>query len=1060
MLVPQASALALATALASGAPIPPGGGREAFTLAPMQSRRHEIALEAGQFLQATVHQLDLDVVLRLLGPDGTVLEERFDSSEGPVGMEPASLQATVAGVYAIEVHAPEDVERPGRYEVESQAPRPPDSRDRKRREAERLMEVGGRFMGPRAGGRRRNRPDREQVVAAYGAYREVLPLWEELGESCWEAEARSCFALLQVWSSEEESIDNFIRALDLWQACDDDRYKFIETVLYTGRAMERWSRLHEAAETLEFGLLLARAEQDRVLTSHFLITLCSLYGQLGDTIRALEVGEEGLALVRALGHPPRTAVVLTNLAEAHYRRGALQKASDLALEALTLRREIGEELGLQTTLATLADIYQALGEPEVALSYLDEASAVVAKLGPGSTAYSSVSAANVLRGMGKPAEARARLLRDMEIRRNSMPPRVELRARLALAALFLDEGDASGARPHVDQTLKVEGTIGDPLVRADALDLRGRIDLMAGELPAADEALAQGLAIRRQVGDRLGEAGTLFFHAQVARAAGNLPETRRRLEEARAVVAAQRAVFMSPNLRATWGSTVREIEAAYVAVLMEQNAAAPDRGLDALAFEASEAASARSLLDMLGERGEPAAGSTVARERAARERLTGALDRQMRARAGGAPQAAVAALAQEVRDLSSEHERLASELRAKDPRLRQSAEPLRLAAIQQSVLDDETTLLEFFLGTERGYAWVVTRSRIHSYELPARARIDGAVDAVRSALAAPPRPGGGPQRAAEALRRLAAMVLPKDRSALRGSRLVVVADGSLHYVPFAALPDTSGDPLLMRFEIANAPSASVAAELRRELSGRAPAPLAIAALADPVFDADDARLPGPQARPVPDATLQRATRDFGFQNGRLPRLPFSRREAAALVALAPASSTARLDFDANLDAAQSSDLASYRYLHFATHGLLNDARPELSGLVLSLVDGKGRPRRGLLTAPDVSTLRLGAELVVLSSCRSAMGREVRGEGLMGLTRAFMQAGAPRVVASLWPVDDLASSELMTRLYGGLLGSRKLAPAAALREAQLGMLRHRRWKAPYYWAAFQLQGEWR
>jgi CHAT domain-containing protein/tetratricopeptide (TPR) repeat protein len=1060
MTLPPAAALVLATALASGAPIPPGGGRETFSLEPMQSRRHQIALQAGQFLQATVHQLDIDVVLRLLGPDGTVLEARFDSSEGPVGMEPASLQATVSGVYAIEVHAPEDVEGPGRYELESQPPRQPDARDLKRREAERLMEVGGRFMGPRAGGRRRNRPGYEQVVGAQRAYRDVLPFWQELGETCWEAEARSCFALNQMWSSEEASIDNFVRSLDLWQACGDDGYKFIETVLYTGRAMERWSRLREAAETLELGLGLARTRKDQVLASHFLGTLSSVYGQLGDQTRAIETGEESLALVRALGHKPRAAVALTNLAQAHYRRGALQKASDLALQALELRREIGEELGLQTTLTTLAEIYQALGEPEVALSYLDEASAVVAQLGPGTAAYSSVSAANVLRGIGKPAEARARLLRDLELRRNSVQPRVELRARLALAALFLDEGDASGARPHVDRTLEVEGTIGDPLVRADALDLRGRIDLMAGELLAADEALAQSLAIRRQVGDRLGEAGTLFLHAEVSRAAGNLEETRRRLEEARAVVAAQRAVFMSPNLRATWGSTVREIEAAYVAVLMEQHARAPDRALDALAFEASDAASARSLLDMLGERGEPAAGTTAGRERAARERLTGALDRQMRARAGGASPSAEAALEQEVRDLSSEYERLASELRANDSRPRQGSEPLRLAAIQQNLLDDETTLLEFFLGTERGYAWVVTRGRIHSYELPARARIDAAVDAVRSALAAPPRPSGGRQRAADALRQLAGMVLPRDRSVLRGSRLVVVADGSLHYVPFAALPDISGDPLLVRFEIANAPSASVAAELRRELSGRTPAPLAIAALADPVFDADDARLPGPQARPEPDTTLQRATRDFGFRNGRLPRLPFSRREAAALVALAPVSSTARLDFDANLDAAQSSDLASYRFLHFATHGLLNDTRPELSGLVLSLVDGKGRPRPGLLTAPDVSNLRLGAELVVLSSCRSAMGREVRGEGLMGLTRAFMQAGAPRVVASLWPVDDLASSELMTRMYGGLLGSRKLAPAAALRDAQLALFRHRRWSAPYYWAAFQLQGEWR
>jgi CHAT domain-containing protein len=337
--------------------------------------------------------------------------------------------------------------------------------------------------------------------------------------------------------------------------------------------------------------------------------------------------------------------------------------------------------------------------------------------------------------------------------------------------------------------------------------------------------------------------------------------------------------------------------------------------------------------------------------------------------------------------------------------------------------------------------------------------VDAAVSAVKRALAQPPAPGR-PDQASRALRALASLVLPADRSLLRGTRLVVVADGSLHYVPFAALPDRAGQPLVTRFEVVHVPSASVAGQIRTELAGRQAAPNAIAVIADPVYDAGDERVAAPSRRAAADPVLTRATRDFGFDGGRLPRLPFTRAEALSLRALAPASSRTLLDFSANVDAALSADLGSYRYLHFATHGLLNDSRPELSGLVLSLVDGKGRPRRGLLTAPDVSNLRLGAELVVLSSCRSAAGREVKGEGLLGLTRAFMHAGAPRVVASLWPVDDVASSRLMTRMYGRMLGPRKLAPAAALREAQLDLQRDPRWRAPYYWAAFQIQGEWR
>jgi CHAT domain-containing protein/tetratricopeptide (TPR) repeat protein len=1057
LLLSAAQALAATIALAP-APIPPLGGRDTFTIGPGQSRRHLIALEPGQFLQATVHQREIDLVLRLLGPEGAVLEQRFDSSEGPVGMEPASLMATVGGWYTVEVHAPADVEVPGRYDLESQPPRRPDERDRMRREAERLMQVGGRHMGPRAAGVRRNRPGPDGPTAGV-AYRNVLPLWEALGETCWEAEARSGFAIVQTWSADATDIDNYIRSLDLWQACGADGYKFIETVLFTGRSQLRWSRLREAAETLELGLALARVE-NWVLTTHFLVALSSVYGQLGETTRAIEVGEEGLAHVRAWPHPQGTAVVLTNLANAHYRRGSLQKARDLAQEALVLRREIKEELGLIAGLTTLADISQGLGEPDLALGYLDEAVAVSRQFGPGTEFFATVAAARALRAMDRPADARARLQRALESAPAKGEPRAELRARLALAGLALDEGDAPGARPHVERTLEAEGTIGDPLLRADALDLRARVSLAEHELPAAQAAVAQALAIRRTVGDRAGEAGTLFLDARVARASGDLEETRRRLEAARDVVAAQRAEFVSPQLRATWASTVREVEEAYVSVLMELHARAPERGLDALAFEASEAASARSLLDVLGDQEERAPGSSAEREFAARERLTGALDREMRARAASAPAEELRALAQEVRNFSAEHERLWAELRAGDAGRRVRPQPVRLSDVRERVLDDGDTLLEFFLGPEGGYAWVVTRDRLHSYSLPPRARVDAAVDAVKRTLAVPPAPSGAPDRAAAALAALAAMILPQDRSALAGGRLVVVADGSLHHVPFAALPDAGGQPLVARFEIANVPSASVAAQLRRDLAGRATAPRAIAAFADPVYGVGDIRLSVGTPRAAADATLERATRAFGFKDGRLPRLPFTRREAQAIAALAPTSSKVDVDFAANLDAALSPDLASYRYVHFATHGLLNDARPELSGLVLSLVDREGRARRGLLTAPDVSNLRLGAELVVLSSCRSAAGREVRGEGLLGLTRAFMHAGAPRVVASLWPVDDLASAQLMTGMYEGMLGPQKLAPAAALRHAQLGLLRHRRWRAPYYWAAFQIQGEWR
>jgi CHAT domain-containing protein len=207
-----------------------------------------------------------------------------------------------------------------------------------------------------------------------------------------------------------------------------------------------------------------------------------------------------------------------------------------------------------------------------------------------------------------------------------------------------------------------------------------------------------------------------------------------------------------------------------------------------------------------------------------------------------------------------------------------------------------------------------------------------------------------------------------------------------------------------------------------------------------------------------ERTFARALEDSALRAGHIPRLPFTRREAAAAVDVGAKGETlAALDFAANWGAATGGTLGQYRIVHFASHGLLDALHPELSGIMLSLVDVRGRPQPGFLGLTDVYDLKLPAELVVLSGCQTGLGRQVRGEGLLGLTRGFMYAGAARVVSSLWKVDDRATAELMVRFYRAL---RTRAPAAALRAAQASMAQEPRWREPYYWAGFTLQGEWR
>jgi CHAT domain-containing protein len=338
------------------------------------------------------------------------------------------------------------------------------------------------------------------------------------------------------------------------------------------------------------------------------------------------------------------------------------------------------------------------------------------------------------------------------------------------------------------------------------------------------------------------------------------------------------------------------------------------------------------------------------------------------------------------------------------------------------------------------------------------------------------------------------MILAPAAAELKAKRLLIVADGALQYVPFAALKvggagsggtQTDGQFLIETNEIVNLPSVSVLSVLRRDALQRKPAPLEIAVFADPVFSPDDARLSagrnktkplsmdnatasrgvdasaGSTARNAPvDMTRALADINLGENGLRIPRLPFSRREANNILALVPTGrELSALDFKANLETIRSPQLANYRIVHFATHGILDSVHPELSGVVLSLVDENGKTQDGFLRLSEIFNLRLPAELVVLSACQTALGKEIRGEGLIGLTRGFMYAGAPRVVASLWKVDDAATAELMRIFYQKML-KENVRPAAALRSAQIELARQRRWQSPYYWAAFNIQGEWK
>lgn len=509
-------------------------------------------------------------------------------------------------------------------------------------------------------------------------------------------------------------------------------------------------------------------------------------------------------------------------------------------------------------------------------------------------------------------------------------------------------------------------------------------------------------------------------------------------------------------------------------------------------------------------------------ERELQRQLNAATERRFQLAGAQSSGKELAAVEKELAELATDYQQVQGQIRASSPRYAALVQPvpLTLKQIQQQVLDADTVLLEYSLGEERSFVWAVTTDSIKSFELPARSKVEAVARRVYELLTARNRQikdeTEGERRArlasaevqyAEASRELSALLLSPVASELQRKRLVVVADGALQYVPIAALPEPedlaagpskasgaigqmstsspSGPrPLIVEHEIVSLPSASVLALMREEGRNRQPAPKSVAVLADPVFDKDDERLAsaktgrgrspevarkgreelagGGQTDATAPGVEQRALRDFdglGSEAG-IARLPFSRREAEAIMAAVPTNDgMLALGFRASRATATSPELSRYRIVHFAAHGLLNSEHPELSGIVLSLFDEDGKRQDGFLQLHEIYNLDLPADLVVLSACQTALGKEIRGEGLVGLTRGFMYAGAPRVIASLWKVDDAATAGLMGEFYRAMLG-RGLRPAAALRAAQIKMWEQQRWHSPYYWAAFTLQGEWK
>ena len=826
----------------------------------------------------------------------------------------------------------------------------------------------------------------------------------------------------------------------------------------------------------------------------------AIYSSIGENRKAVDFYERSMSLYRTTGDRNSEAVTLVNVGHVYHTLGEKQKALEHYQQALLINREAGNGGREAMTLTALGRFYISLGEYQKALDYFNQTLIAMRKINHREGQATIINnIAIIYQDLGENQKALDTFNQSLVVWREVNNREGESGTLRQIGLVYAELGDNRKALEYFDQSLAIVRAFKDFEGEAFTLDSIGAVRLSMGNREAALEAFAQAMGLCRTVGDPAGEASSLKGMAQVESDRGNLTEALGKIEAALKIVESMRTKIDEGGLRASYLGATKGYYEFCVDLLMRLHRLDKSKNHAAAAFQTNERSRARALIETLAEsRAEIRNGIDLAlltSERALQKRLESKADSLIRLLGGKHTEEQAAAVRSEFESLEIECQRLQSQIRAASPRYAALTRPhpLSLAEIQQQALDNDALLLEYALGGERGYLWAVTKTSITAHELPPRKEIEQAASHVRDLLTArnrivrfetvDERQARVAQADAEypkAAAALSQMLLGPVSDQLEKRRLLIVGDGALQYVPFAALPRPAPGawrrPLIVDHEVVSLPSASTLVVLRRELTGRKPAPKTVAALADPVFDPGDERFKASVAlrgtgraivaqsrtdSALLESDLTRSARDLdlGDTRGVLRRLPYTRKEAQMILSLAPADQRlGALDFAANQATATSDELAKYRYVHFATHGLLNPKHPELSGIVLSLFNEQGAEQDGFLRASEVFNLNLPAEMVVLSGCQTALGKEVRGEGLIGLTRGFMYAGAARVLVSLWEVNDHATSELMGRLYRGMLGKRRLTPAAALREAQASLWREKRWSAPYYWAGFTLQGE--
>lgn len=982
-------------------------------------------LAVNEFFFVNVKQIAVDAAIELISPDGELLT-RINTPDLIYGDEALYWVSSKEGQYKISVKQLGNNSKGGKYNLKLCELHQAQDTDYK------FVEAQQNFVNAE---KLRAQGDKESKFNSIEFYKKAIEAWKNLGQK-----DRQGISL------------NFLG----------------EAYYFLGNYREALNYVSQAVEVLPLGSAKALS----------LSNLAGIYRSVGNIEQSLKYNSEALKIAKEVNDKHLEGLILNVKGITCALLGKYQESIDSFSQALDIARKIGNISDVAASLHNFGYHMNQIGHPHKAVVFLKEALLFWEKIGnleekTGTLGELGLAHLQIYVSEKNSYELNEALefYRDaLEVAKKIGNKQQEVTWLCSIAYIFYLKQENLKSLDIMENVLSLIKENGIPITPR-VLHTIGLTHLALGNKEKAIAELTKACDLAKKNGNLVSLRTTLYFRALAFLDIGNLEASLEDIEQAIEIFETSRKNIFNEEINIFEFSTFASpTYGLYIQLLMELHKKKPQEGYALKAFNANEKSIARTLIEMIEEAKidirKNINKELVEMESQAHRLTDNKKERLLKLREKPGLEQEKSKLEVEVKEFDTQLKVIQSKIRESNPQYTNIVQPkiLTVEQIQKDILDEETLLVEYFLGSKNSYVWAITKSSFQTYKLPNRTELEKQCRPIINYC----RNRYFPERETseekkerlseekifkKSLSNLSYSLLSFLENEPKKKKMLIVTDGILKHIPFAALEMPNAKnyyPLILDYQIVSASSVSTFATLREQPIKMPTASIVV--FADPIFNLNDERIIANK-------------KDFYLRQDASPiarttdqRLFFSATEAQTIAEVyADQSPRVLLGGEASLFNATNGDLEKYRIIHFATHSFFNNISAEESGLVLSRYDLNGAEKDSHLTTSNIFNLKLSADLVVLSACQSQLGKDVRGEGTLGLSRGFIYAGTKRVLFTLWNINDQSTSVLMKNFYTSM--KKGLKPSQALRKAQIEMIKSKKFNDIYYWAGFKIEGDW-